>query len=65
MMLRPGERELAEHGAYLEDGKRLYRVLDAAEGMVKLENCKRPGERPAWVPVRRVVSTMRRVRVSS
>ncbi len=52
-------------GAYLTDGARLYRVVEAGESMVALENCRAPSENPSWVPVSKVLKSMRLVRPSS
>lgn len=49
-------------GCYLEDGERLYRVIDVVELQVELEDCLRPDGLPQWLPVGEVVRTMRVVR---
>lgn len=50
-------------GFYVTDERRLYRVLDAAEGHVLLENARVPEENPAWIPQSRLVDAdMRLVR---
>lgn len=59
----PAKPAAPPSGAYLTDGERLYRVVDAARDMVALENCQAPGENPMWFPVRKVVDRgWRRVR---
>lgn len=51
-----------KRGCYLEDGERLYRVLDAGDGMVKLENCLVPDKAAQWLPLPDVLANMRVVR---
>lgn len=51
-------------GAYLQDGKRLFRVVDAQGDQVRLEDCRYPEESPTWFPVRQVCETMELVRLS-
>lgn len=49
-------------GVYLEDGEALWRVLDATDGQVMLENCGRLDCPPLVLPVAEVLKRMRLVR---
>lgn len=48
-MLATTSSEFPVH-TYLEDGRRLYWVLDVVKDMVKLEDCAHLDEQPTWYP---------------
>lgn len=49
-------------GCYLTDGVRLYRVLEAVDGQVMLENCRHPNMAPQVLPLKDLLAKMRLVR---
>jgi hypothetical protein len=51
-------------GCYLEDGERLYRVLEVVELQVELEDCMAPDGLPQWMSVGEVARKMRLVRAA-
>lgn len=59
----PNKSQAVRTGAYLTDGKRLYRVLpDSCYGAVLLEDCSQPGGFAQELPVSEVCARMRLVR---
>lgn len=55
---RLGVGEVSATGAYLTDGKKLFRVVGAEKGEVWLENCARPDEPAVAWKVKEVLARM-------